>query len=534
MNMRELAKTVIRDLNNQNAFFETKDQKAIEALLESTFKKAFEQADTEEKKKTLYRALSREVHPDHPKADFIYILKNRNMDTLAFQVLNVVNNPPVKPGESVEEDAVPAPAPAPTNLWSYVESKQTKLLSTVKAAVKAQNTIPPLPENMEARNHLFWDTWKAELKINFPALYEYERYYTPIQRLAYMTSFSINMLIVSGLLAKTVLSIAPAILHYSIEAELLRMLTNGQYQHYVFESQKLPYMRQVLEEQGISMERLSTDDIIAAYDNVMQNGKESQLSFLEGLSIDITHLTNSESDLMFKQLYIAKTVDQFLMNYPELANNADVMSVHDTLQLNHISTATNENQEQVRDILTRLGDTAVNHAYAAMRKAQHDFIMKQLPPLEGMQHLNAVMKSLQDAWNAGTHFIKGGMQLVLFIAILPLLAIKLLWDGFSAAFDALCILLKVASVMLVNLPLTVHDYFYPKPEETPVPVAGEQPSNDPVPKADTIVSTHVIGLFSSRERKDAVPIQPANSNHFSKEMMDIDTEENEENYVLSL
>ncbi len=481
--MKKLANETIEKINEYSDRFRTDTKDDIETVLKDTFDAAFRQADTQEKKKKLYTSLSLFVHPDRKRTGFLKTLEERGLGDLSSQVLNRVNEQ-----QAAEKHA----AMASYHPWRYIETQQNRIKSAFEQAVIARTNATTIGESegkaedeiAMLANEAFFSSFRNTL----PELYRYEQYHLAIQYLVYGFAFSVNAVLAAGFMGKAILDIVPILLH-KMEVALLNYSTDGHYDHFSLDIAKKIHMRALLEQVKVQCIHLSDEDVKAAYDGLLLHGEDNQRSHLEEIGFDTNELSKEEFDQLFKQVYIAENVENLCDQFPEseLLSNEDIIAVREAISTLNELTNTTEVIEQLK----KLSDTRVNNAYSALRKFVQDSeeqsikeIKTQLGPLSGTIHASAILFALQDAWNTDVAVPQRFLQAIVLMATLPLIAIKLLWDGLSAAFGAACILLKVASVTLINAPLDVRDYFSAKSDASQTPAHAaeilliQQPSND--------------------------------------------------------
>lgn len=340
--------------------------------------------------------------------------------------------------------------PSPTSMWGYTDAKKAQFISAIMAEIRTQDT-------------------KSEPGVEFrkelPELYQYEDYPIVAQYLIYMAASALNTALFAAWFAKGMFTVPQVFLH-SIEVALLNYATDGRYQHHASESVTRLFKKLKVQLEMSGVDGMSDEEIKLAFDKLTLTGKANQRAHLEKMSVDTTKLTEHETTQLFRRLYLYNRMDELLMVHPSIQSNMDIRSINIALK-----DKDKLSDEKIYEILMKLDNKIVNGAYVALRLAEKDMDSQLIEVLRvlflypaGMKHANAIMCALQDAWKADASVMKRCMQAFAFILALPLIALKLTWDSFSAVYDSICVGLKMLTVGLINAPLNVRNYFYPKAE----------------------------------------------------------------------
>ncbi|HBI21863.1 MAG TPA: hypothetical protein DDY37_04670 [Legionella sp.] len=221
---------------------------------------------------------------------------------------------------------------------------------------------------------------------------------------------------------------------------------------------------------------------------------------LMGREVELEGLTADEIHSLFKKIWIASVRDSILTMAPERLTNADFQNVF--AKLTHVDVTSNA---AIIGAFSETPDEVIHGIYTAFRKVESDSIHaaietnRQQIYFSGFLHLNEIVSVLQETWMADVPILERSLQAVAMIMALPFTAVVVLWDELTTLFLGVCILLKAASVELINAPLDIHAYFTQTSEAT-APVPEEE-----APEMDDVPITGYGRLFQRVQREQIEP-----------------------------
>lgn len=470
--MKQKAAALVQSLNQ--LITSDLDNQAITTILNETITNAFNSVDKAEQKK-LYHALSLIVHPDKSRsAEFKKVLNAKGLNSLDVTILN---NLWTEIQKNTETPDLPAPS---YNPFTYVEKVQQKLTQMLQEIVKEQSINPQI--NLQ---HFL----EQMLRTDFPELYQYEKYSSiGIQNISYGVALGVNTVISASFIAKALVGILPSFIR-SVEIELLSIVSKNRFAR---REAQLLMMKATLTQNMISVDSLTDDEVRDAFDTLCQNTKATQRSFLESLGQNIDGLSETEQTLLFQKIFVGQTIAKFAQLFPSILNHADVNTLR-----NKFAGVDINNIPAIISCFEGIPDKTVQIIYNVMRDAQTEQFENAIRTLKhsfvGFQHLSLIAKALYETGMEEASIMERLMQGLIILASLPLIAAGFAWDTFSYLVDATCILLKAASVALINAPLNIQAYF--------TPAAASQPATS---------ATNAHGLFAlPRIRNDVAhaPLQ---------------------------
>lgn len=340
------------------------------------------------------------------------------------------------------------------------------------------------------------------LRTDFPELYQYEQYSSiGIQNISYGVAFGVNTVISASFIAKALVGILPAFIRF-IEVELLSIVTKNRFAR---REAQLLMMKETLTQNMIQVDSLTDDEVQDAFDILIQNTEASQRSLLVGLGQNIDGLSETEQTLLFQKIFVGQTIAKFAQLFPNILNHADVYTLHNKftgVDINYIPA--------IMSCYEGIPDETVKIIYNVMRDAQTDQFENAIRTLKhsfvGFQHLSLIAKALYETGMEEASIRERLIQGLIILASLPLIAAGFAWDTFSYVVDAACILLKAASVALINAPLNIQAYFTPEP----VLQLTNSSSN---PEQEPRASMEAHGLFALQKKLQERPmgVNPAES-----------------------
>lgn len=446
------------------------DNSAIANILETTLATAFNSVEQIEQK-SLFHALSLKLHSDKANsAACLKVLNEKGLTNLASTTLNTLWADIQKSNEIPDR---PSPFYNPLKYVENVQNEWSKMAAEIISKANQQQKID----------------LDAILEAHFPELYRYQQYPTPIQTIVYTIAAAINTVLCATFAIKMLANVLPDLIH-SIEATLLSLATKN---HYARHEAELLAMKQILVQNQTQIDSLTDEEIQSAFDTLYVNTTASKRSYLEALQQNIDDLSDQEMTLFFQKLFVANTIVQLSQRCPSILNNVDVSNLHNQLKDIDVN-----NIPAIMNCYESLSDEAIEAIYNVLKTAElapFESLKSMLKnsAFRGTQHLSLIAKALYEVRLEEASVIERLMQGLIIIATLPLTVAGFAWDMFSGFVNVACILLKAASVALINAPLDIHAYFTPEP--------ALQLTNPPVnPEQCNSAAVGVHGLFALQHK----------------------------------
>lgn len=532
--MNEQINAVVTQLNDQIKInnHESQNSKLITDIMTNVFLNEMNQIDPSQRKR-FYQKLSLKFHPDKESQEpFMQVLRSKGLELLPQQLLNDISRDELESAVEKEPssynlfffvqsikprilkilvDASTQPiylirlSSDPTTLSNerlanlseahdcymlfedkiyYFDSQENLVPCSVDSWPEIIQLFPDevdkqifLDKNRLLNTDLFFISsyfWSA-LKNEFPDLYLYEQYPKQVQNVIWYFALGVNLSAALLFGANLLVTINLYGLIKALELNLLEFVTTHRYAN---QPAKIAVMKATLEVMSVPFVDLSDDDIEHAFNSIMLKTKASQQQYLKGFGYhDVDHLIGLEFDFLFKTIYLNKTIIDQSASLSDLSNHDSVVKLRDFFRRrNLVKMSVAEIVEAVRD--ENLNDL-INDVYTLIDELKNKEFQNNINQVKysfsGFEHLTHAFSAMTEQWMLNATWTMQATQIILGLVLMPLTFIRFLFEAEYYLIETTLLLIKMASVGLINLPLYIQSHFNSKSQPERMPSVHSAP-----------------------------------------------------------